>query len=65
MTAKAQLVNMIDKVPAGEIPILMEIVSRFIPASDDEVFTEEDLKAHQEAIREFEAGETVSIYEIT
>ena len=60
MSVKSQLVEMIDFVPEGELPILLEVVRRFVPASADDIATADDLKAHRIAMEEYAAGQTVS-----
>ena len=60
MTIKSQLLQMIDFIPEGELPIILEVVRRFVPADVDDIATDEDLKAHRIAMEEFEAGETIS-----
>lgn len=64
MTVKAQIVEMIDFVPARELPIILEVVKRFIPNDADDRMTEDDLNAHRRAMQEYNNGETVSHDEI-
>ncbi len=64
MTVKAQIAEMIDLVPDRELPIILEIVRRFIPNDVDDVLTEDDLRAHHIAMQEYRNGETVSHSEI-
>lgn len=58
MTAKAQIIGMLDHVPVAEMPVLLEVVRRF--AEDDAILTADDIRAHEKALREYAAGETVS-----
>lgn len=55
---------MMDFVPDRELPILLEVVKRFIPNDADDRMTDDDLKAHHLAMREYRNGETVSHSEI-
>lgn len=57
MTVRNQLLQMIEFVPEGELPILLEVVRRFVPA--DDIATEDDLRAHQIAMEEYKRGETI------
>ena len=59
MTARAQLVNMVELVPERDIAILLEVVRRFLPDIDD-VATEDDIQAHRAAMQEYAAGQTIS-----
>lgn len=60
MTVKAQIVEMIDFVPDRELPIILEVVKRFIPQDADTIATEDDLKAHRLAMEEYAQGKTIS-----
>lgn len=60
MTVKAQIVEMINFIPDRELPIILEVVKRFIPQEDDTFATSDDLKAHRLAMEEYERGETIS-----
>lgn len=57
MSVRSQLVEMIGFVPETELPILLEVVRRFVPA---EAATPDDLEAHRIAMEEYAAGQTVS-----
>ena len=59
MSVKNQLLEMIEFVPEGELPILLEVVRRFVPLDVDDIATEDDLKAHRIAMEEYANGETV------
>lgn len=59
MSVKNQLLQMIDFIPEGELPILLEVVRRFVPVDADDIATEDDLKAHRIAMEEYERGETI------
>lgn len=60
MTVKAQIVEMIDFVPDRELPIILEVVKRFIPQDADTIATADDLKSHRLAMEEYEQGKTIS-----
>ena len=60
MTARAQAATMLDHVPDSEMPILLEVIRRFIPYDDDDVATPDDLQAIREYERDKAAGETIS-----
>ena len=60
MTVKAQIVEMMDFVPERELPIILEVVKRFIPSDIDDRITENDLNSHRRAMQEYRSGETVS-----
>lgn len=64
MTVKAQIVEMMDFVPERELPIILEVVKRFIPSDIDDHMTEDDLNSHRRAMQEYMSGETVSHSEI-
>ena len=64
MTVKAQIVEMMDFVPERELPIILEVVKRFIPSDIDDRITENDLNSHRRAMEEYRSGETVSHSEI-
>lgn len=64
MTVKAQIVEMMDFVPERELPIILEVVKRFIPSDIDDRMTEDDLNSHRRAMQEYMSGETVSHSEI-
>lgn len=64
MTVKAQIVEMMDFVPDRELPILLEVVKRFIPNDADDHITEDDLNSHRRAMQEYKSGESISHSEI-
>ena len=64
MTVKAQIVEMMDFVPERELPIILEVVKRFIPSDIDDRMTEDDLNSHRRAMQEYRSRETVSQSEI-
>ena len=66
MTARAQLATMINAIPDNDLPILMEVVKRFIPIGVDldDAETPEDTAAHIQAMKEYEAGETIDFADI-
>ena len=59
MSVKSQLVEMIDFVPEGELPILLEVVRRFVPVNMDDMATADDLEAHRIAMEEYTHGQTI------
>ena len=64
MTLKAQIVEMIDFIPDRELPILLEVVRRFLPKDADAFVAEDDREAHRLAMQEYDRGETISHDEI-
>ena len=60
MSVKNQLLQMIEFVPEGELPILLEVVRRFVPVDVDDIATADDLEAHRIAMEEYANGETVA-----
>ncbi len=60
MTLKSQLLQLIDFVPEDELPILLEVVRRFVPVDADDIATEDDLRAHKVAMEEYVNGETIA-----
>ena len=59
MTVKAQIINMVDYVPTQDLPILLEIIRRFVPEERHEYATKDDLHMHKIAMEELQRGETV------
>ena len=60
MTVRNQLLQMIESVPEGELPILLEVVRRFVPVDVDDIATADDLEAHRVAMKEYANGETIA-----
>ena len=60
MTVRNQLLQMIESVPDGELPILLEVVRRFVPVDVDDIATVDDLEAHRVAMEEYTNGETIA-----
>ena len=60
MTVKTQIFEMADRIPDAELPTVLEVVKHFVPISLEDVATAEDLAAHDAAMREYKAGETVA-----
>ena len=60
MTVKAQIVEMIDFIPDGELPILLEVVKRFLPKDADDVATDDDRESHLIAMQEYMCGATIA-----
>lgn len=62
MTARAQMMNMVELLPDTEIPIVIEILKRFISYDEnDDIVTPDDILAIEQGEREYAAGETVSL----
>ena len=59
MTVKAQIVEMLDLIPDMELETVLEVVRHFVPTDLDDIATEDDLKAHDVAIKEYLAGEVI------
>lgn len=64
MNVKNRLYQTIEQIPEEELPILSAAVCRFVPDDSDDVVTEDELKSHEIAIKEYENGEAVSIADI-
>lgn len=64
MTVKAQILEMINLVSDDELPILLEVVKRFVPVGEEDTVTTDDMIAHNAAMKEYLTGETVSHDEI-
>ena len=60
MTVKAQILNMVELVPERELPIILEVVRRFVPTDIDDIATPDDIAACEQAIKEYRAGQTIS-----
>ena len=60
MTVKTQILNMVELVPERELPIILEVVRRFVPTDIDDIATPDDIAACQQAMREYRAGQTIS-----
>lgn len=60
MGVKAQILEMVDHVPVGELPVLLEVVRHFVPVGVDDIATLDDLAAHNAAMQEYEAGDVIS-----
>ena len=65
MTVRAQIVEMMDFVPNRELPIILEVVKRFIPNDADDRMTEDDRNALELAMHEYKNGETTSHSDIS
>ena len=44
--------------------ILLEVIRRFVPIDIDDIATPEDIAAHEQAMKEYRAGQTVSLEDI-
>ena len=60
MTVKAQIFEMVDRIPDSELPTVLEVVKHFVPVDIEDFATAEDINAHNAAMKEYEAGETIS-----
>ena len=60
MTVKAQIIDMMDKIPDNELMILLEVIRHFVPVEADDSATQDDLNAHMTAMQEYANGETIS-----
>ena len=60
MTVKTQILNMVELVPERELPIILEVVRRFVPTDTDDIATPDDIAACQQAMKEYRAGQTIS-----
>ena len=64
MTARAQALNMIELIPDTDMPIVIEVLKRFISYDNDDIATEDDILAIQKAEREFDEGKTVNLNDL-
>ena len=60
MSARAQVIDLMKLVPDEEMPILLEVVRRFIPVGIDDIATSDDITACEQAMKEYRTGQTVS-----
>jgi len=60
VTARAQTIDLLKMIPDSEMPILLEVVKRFIPPDIDDIATPDDIAACEQAMKEYRAGQTVS-----
>ena len=59
MNVKSQITEMVNLIPDAELPTVLEVIRHFVPISLEDMATAEDLAAHDAAMREYGAGETV------
>ena len=59
MTVKAQILEIVNLIPDTELPTVLEVVKHFVPVTLEDMATAEDIAAHNEAMKEYAAGETV------
>ena len=64
MTARAQALNMIELIPDTDMPIVIEVLKRFISYDNDDIATEDDILAIQKAEREFDEGKTINLNDL-
>ncbi len=60
MTARAQIMDMVKLIPDAELPILLEVVKRFVPTDIDDMATPDDIAACKQAMKEYATEQTVS-----
>ena len=46
MTVKAQIFEMVDRIPDSELPTVLEVVKHFVPVDIEDFATAEDINAH-------------------
>lgn len=62
MTARAQMMSMVELIPETEIPLIIEVLKRFISyEADDDIATPGDIIAIEEGEKEYMAGQTLSL----
>jgi|GEM_PF-1177450 len=62
MTARAQMMSMVELIPETEIPLIIEVLKRFISyEADDDIATPDDIIAIEEGEKEYMAGQTLSL----
>jgi len=62
MTARAQMMSMVELIPETEIPLIIEVLKRFISyEADDDIATPDDIIAIEEGEKEYAAGQTLSL----
>ena len=64
MSVKTQLFQTIELIPEGDLPVLLEVARRFIPADIDDIATPDDMRAHEAAIQDYIRGEAISMDDI-
>lgn len=60
MNVKTQILQMINLVPEPELPTILEVIRHFVPAESEDIITPGDIAAHNIAVREYMAGETIA-----
>ena len=61
MTARAQMLELVNQMPDAELLILLEVAKRFILVDDDDIATPDDIRACEEAMEEYRRGETIPL----
>ena len=61
MTARAQMLELVNQMPDAELAILLEVAKRFILVDDDDIATPDDIRACEEAMEEYRRGETIPL----
>jgi len=62
MTARAQMMSMVELIPETEIPLIIEVLKRFISyEADEDIATPDDIIAIEEGEKEYMAGQTLSL----
>ena len=59
MTARSEVIKLMEHVLDSEMEILLEVIWRFIPAPDD-IANPEDIAECEQAMREYKAGNLVA-----
>lgn len=62
MTARAQMIDMVNRLPDAELMVLLEVAKRFIMLDEaDDIATPDDIRACEEAMEEYRRGETIPL----
>ena len=64
VTAKEEAIELIKRIPDSEISILLEVIRRFVTIDIDDIATAEDIAACEQTMKEYRAGQTVSLEDI-
>ena len=59
MTVKAQIIEMVNLIPDGELSTVLDVLRHFVPVGPDDIASEDDIASHIVAMAEYDAGETV------
>lgn len=62
MTARAQMIDMVNRLPDTDLMILLEVAKRFMMLDEaDDWATADDIRTHEEAMEEYRRGETIPL----